>query len=192
MKIQIRRAGRVEEKEAYAKALEWFFSFPSRELTLSDLSLELKISKTTANNIVRQLSDEGFLKKETLGRTWRIAYNQNQPNFIARKIGYNIIKIYESGILGEIHKRIPNPKAVILFGSYRKGDDVENSDIDLAVETADDKEPRILKLGNVRQIGYRKNVPVNIFIFSRKKIDLNVFANIANGIVLEGFLEVRP
>ena len=41
-------------------------------------------------------------------------------------------------------------------------------------------------------IGYRKNVPVNVHVFSRNKIDLNLFANIANGIILEGFLEVRP
>ena len=44
----------------------------------------------------------------------------------------------------------------------------------------------------MQALGYRKNIKVNLHVFSRKHIDLNVFANIANGIVLNGFLEVRP
>ena len=51
---------------------------------------------------------------------------------------------------------------------------------------------QIIGLGVVEQLGYRKNVPINLYIFSRNKIDLNLFANIANGFVLDGFLEVRP
>ncbi|MBI3026708.1 nucleotidyltransferase domain-containing protein [Candidatus Woesearchaeota archaeon] len=100
--------------------------------------------------------------------------------------------IYESNITKEINKVIDNPRAIILFGSYRKGDDTENSDIDLAVEVLDDKEIEILKFGVFPSFGYRKNVVVNLHIFSRNKIDLNLFANIANGIVLEGFLEAKP
>jgi hypothetical protein len=49
----------------------------------------------------------------------------------------------------------------------------------------------IIQLGRV-DIGYRKNVLVNLHLFTRNRVDLNLFANIANGIVLEGFLEARP
>ena len=49
-----------------------------------------------------------------------------------------------------------------------------------------------MRLGIVEQLGYRKKVNVNLHVFSRNKIDLNLFVNIANGIVLDGFLEVRP
>ena len=44
----------------------------------------------------------------------------------------------------------------------------------------------------LEKLGFRKNVKVNIHIFSRNKIDLNLFTNIANGIVLDGLLEVHP
>jgi predicted nucleotidyltransferase len=80
----------------------------------------------------------------------------------------------------------------MLFGSYRRGDDTEKSDIDIAVEILEDKELQIFELGKIAEFGYRENVPVNLHVFSRKKIDLNLFSNIANGFVLEGFLEVRP
>ena len=55
-----------------------------------------------------------------------------------------------------------------------------------------DEEVKIFELGILPEFGHRKNVLVNLYIFSRNKIDLNLFSNIANGIVLEGFLEVRP
>lgn len=188
---KIRGADPREEWEAGIKTINWFFSFPNIEMSLNDLSRELEISKTTANRIVTQLVNEGFLEKKVLGKTWRISCNQNHYYFRTRKIGYNLIMIYESGILEEIHKRIPSPRATILFGSYRKGDDTEESDIDIAVEVLDDEDVRIFELGEVPQLGYRKNVRVNLHVFSRNKIDLNLFSNIANGIVLEGFLEVR-
>ena len=89
-------------------------------------------------------------------------------------------------------KKIPNAKSIILFGSCRKGDDTEKSDIDIAVEIVENTELEISKMGNLEQFGYRKNIPINLHIFSRNKIDLNLFSNIANGIVLSGFLETKP
>jgi predicted DNA-binding transcriptional regulator len=181
-----------EFSEVYLKIVNWFFSFPTKEVSLTDLSRELKIAKTTAGRIVAQLIEEGFLKKEILGRTWRIYCNKDHIYNRSRKICYNLNTIYESPILGQIHEMIPNSRAIILFGSYRKGDDNEKSDIDIAVEVLNNEDVKIVQLGVFKQFGYRKEVPVNLYIFSRNKVDLNLFANIANGIVLEGFLEVRP
>ena len=55
-----------------------------------------------------------------------------------------------------------------------------------------DEDVKIVELGVLPEFGYRKDVLVNLYIFSRNKADLNLFSNIANGIVLEGFLEARP
>ena len=181
-----------EETEAYFKIMHWFFAYPNIEMSLNDISQELKISKTTANRVVMQLLDEGFLKKEVLGRIWRISCNLEHAYNLTRKISHNLSIVYESGILDEIHKLIPNSRAIVLFGSYRKGDDTEESDIHIAVEVLDNEAVRIIELGILPQLGYRKNVMVNLNIYSRNKIDLNMFSNIANGIVLEGFLEVHP
>ncbi|MEK6891655.1 MAG: nucleotidyltransferase domain-containing protein [Nanoarchaeota archaeon] len=187
----------IEENQAYLKILNWFFSFPNMEVSLNDLSQQLRISKTTANKIVSELERKGFLKKEVLGRIWRISCNQNHPYNFTRKIAYNLSWVYESVIINltkeiVLKDRGITPRAIILFGSYRKGDDTEKSDIDIAVEVLDNKDTQVIQLGVLPQFGYRTKVPINLHIFSRNKIDLNLFANIANGIVLEGFLEVRP
>lgn len=181
-----------ELNEAYVKTLNWFFSFPTREMSLNDLKDALHLSKTTVKRTVQKLINEGFLNREIIGKLWRISCNQKHYYNFTRKIGHHLILLYESGILNAIHDKIPNPCAVILFGSYRKGDDTDKSDIDIAVEVLGDDELKITELGVMKEFGNRKNVPVNLHVFSRNKINLNLFANIANGIVLEGFLEVRP
>lgn len=182
----------INEAGAKLKVLYWFFAFPNRETSLSDLAKETRISKTTANKVVRQLTNEGFLKKEVLGKIWRISCNQDHEYNSTLKIPYNLSQIYESGIIRDVYKKTSNPKTIILFGSYRKGDDTEKSDIDIAVEVLSKEGIKIETLGIIDKLGYRKNISVNLHIFSRNKTDINLFSNIANGIVLEGFLEARP
>ncbi|HLD03118.1 MAG TPA: nucleotidyltransferase domain-containing protein [Candidatus Nanoarchaeia archaeon] len=179
-------------EHAWEKVIHWFFAYPTDELSLSNLCRELKISKTSASEVVRELENEGFIEKKVLGRVWRLKANQEHPYFTSKKIASNLMMVYESGIIPVVLGRFPNSRAIVLFGSYRKGDDMQESDIDIAVEVLDNKPVRIIGLGNINQFGFRKNVKVNAHVFSRNHVDLNLFANIANGIVLHGFLEVRP
>jgi len=181
----------LEFLTAYLKVMYWFFDYPDVPITLSDLASELEISKTTAYKVVTHFIHEGFLFKEQIGRAWRITCNLSHPYNITRKIPYHLQLVYESGILHAINEQFPDNIAIVLFGSYRRGDDVHDSDLDIAVEVPEVEEVMRIDFGRV-DLGFRKNVPVNLLVFSRDKIDLNLFANIANGIVLQGFLEVRP
>ena len=174
------------------KAICWFFAYPHSELSLTDLAKKLKISKTNANRVILELVEKGFLKLQVLGKIWRISCNLKHKYNINRKIAHNFFQVTESNIIEYITQSIPSFSNIILFGSYRKGDDDENSDIDIAVEVLDKKNLEIIELGIIKKLGYRKDIKVNIHLFNRKNIDLNLFSNIANGIVLDGFLEVRP
>jgi hypothetical protein len=180
----------LELNESYRKCIQWFFAYPDRDIGLTYLAEMIGVAKTTARKIVLKLIEEGFLFKEELGKVWRISCNKNHPYNHSVKIAFNLELAYQSGILPEIYKIVPNARAIILFGSYRKGDDTEKSDIDIAAEVIGNEDLRIIQLGILPQIGYRKNVAVNLHVFSRNKIDLNLFSNIINGIILEGFLEV--
>ncbi len=179
-----------ETNPAYNKVLYWFFSFPIKETTLNDLVKETNISKTTANKVINDLIKESFIKREVIGKTWKISCNIDHPYNKSKKICYNLELIYNSGLINEINKKYNLPKVIILFGSYRKGDDTEKSDIDIALEILGDKKLEIKEFIKFKNMGYRKDVKINLHIFSRKNINSNLFANISNGIVLDGFLEV--
>ena len=172
--------------------MHWFFAHPTREASLNEIVKQVKISKTTANRVISRLKKEEFLNIKTLGKIWRISCNQEHEFNTTKKIPYNLELIADSGIVKKILEVIPNSRSIILFGSYRKGDDIETSDLDIAVETLNNKEIEIINLGTIPELGYKKNVKVNILKFSRTKIDLNLFSNLANGIVLYGFFEARP
>lgn len=180
----------TETNEAYNKVLYWFFSFPDSKISLTELVKKTKISKKNASKIVNSLADDGFLLKEVFGKSWVISCNKIHFFNNTRKIAFNLSMIYNSDILYEIKKIVANFQAIILFGSYRKGDDIDKSDIDIAVNVLGNKTMKIEELGKIRKFGYRKDVRVNLHIFSKDNIDKNLFSNIANGIVLEGFLEV--
>lgn len=173
------------------KCLAWFYAYPRTKIGLTNIAKSINSSKTATKQIIESLIQTQFIHRDIVGKAWLLSANQKHPYFITKKIPYNLSMVYESGILAAIYKLIPSPRAVILFGSYRWGTDVEESDIDIAVEIIDNKELQIIPLGTIEQLGYRKNVPVNLHVFSRNKIDLNLFTNLANGIVLDGLLEVR-
>ena len=182
----------VEQLErTFNKCLIWFYSYPTTKIGLSDLSKNISSSKTATKQIVEYLIQIQFLNRDIIGKAWLLYTNQKHQFFITKKIPYNLSTIYESGIIEAVYKIIPSHRSIILFGSYRWGTDVEESDIDIGVEVLDKQDIRIIQLGIIQQLGFRKNVKVNAHVFSRNKIDLNLFSNIANGIVLDGFLEVR-
>ena len=170
---------------AYGEVQRFFFAFPEKTPSLTQLAQALSMNKGTASRVVRRLEDEGFLAVEVLGRIWRITCSPEHAYHRTRKVPYHVSLILDSGIVERIRNAHPMG-AIILYGSVRKGDDVESSDIDLAIESNSD---RIESFGTI-DLGYRASVPVNVRFFSRKRIDPHLFSNIGNGIVLDGFLEV--
>lgn len=190
--VNIINATRRYETDAYWRVQYLFFAFPDKVLSLSDIANLLDIHKTTANKCIKLLAEQKFLNIEVIGRVWRISCNNRHSFLITRKVPYHLQLIYETGIVEAIKQKVPSAKSITLFGSYRKGDDVAQSDIDIAVEVVDQTQEAIKQIGVVKKLGMRKDVPINIHIFTRKKISLNLFNNIANGIVLDGFLEVQP
>src|SRR3989338_1497380 len=172
---------------ARQKVMELFYKFPEKEFSLSDIAKEARVAKANLGVILASLDSIEFIKIEKLAKIWRVKANQENWMFKRAKIVYNLNFIYQSGLIDFLNDSYNNPKAIILFGSFRKGEDTSKSDIDIAIEMEDAKEYKIVELE--KEIMGRKT---NLHLFNRKVIDKNLFNNIANGIVLSGFLEVRP
>lgn len=178
-------------KTAYQKILYLFFDFPEREFGFNEVANLTKVAKKTASNIINSLLKENFLKRKIIGKSWLIKCNLFHEYNKTLKRAYNLEKVYSSQIIDKIKQKFPGYKSIILFGSYGKGDDTEKSDIDIAVEISGNQNLRIEGFGKIKKINYRKNIPVNLHLFSREHINNNLFSNIANGIILDGFLEVK-
>ncbi len=193
--IKIDKIELMKIANAKQKILYWFFSFPTCETGLNDLASDLEISKVSAKKAIEILIEEEFLNKKVYGKAWRITCNPDHVYNFSSKVSFNlelVSQLYFLELRKLILEKIGTPKSVSLFGSYRKGDDTKKSDLDIAIEISGSNKAKIIELGNVQKLGHRSNVKVNAYVYSRKNVDINLFSNIANGIVLEGFLEVKP
>jgi len=173
------------------RILQVLFSWPDKEFSLSDLAKEAKVAKANIGEILDEFNDLEIIEIIKLSSIWRIKANQKSWNFIRAKIVYNLNFIYQSGLVEFLNEQFKNPKSISLFGSFRKGEDVSDSDIDIAIETYESRAYGTIQLDKLS--GFEKIIgrKIQIHLFNREKIDLNLFNNIANGIVLLGFLEVK-
>jgi len=166
--------------------------FPEREFSLSDLAQEAGVAKANIGKILEWLYKIDFIRIEKLTKIWRIRANQGSPNYTKIKIIFNLTGIYMSGLIETLNEKYRNPKAIILFGSYRKGEDISTSDIDIAIEMDEITKYKTVRIKELETIEKKLCRKIQIHFFNRKAVDINLFNNIANGIVLSGFLEVRP
>lgn len=173
------------------RVLQVLFLYPDKEFSLTDLAKEAGVAKANIGEILRDLQKKDFIKIEKLTKIWRIKANQFNERFLKLKTVYNLNLIYQSNLIEFLNFYFKNPKAIILFGSFRKAEDISNSDIDIAVEIDEKVGHKLLELKELKELEKRIKRRFQIHLFDRKSIDENLFNNIANGIVLSGFLEVR-
>jgi len=171
--------------------MEFLFRYPDKEFSLSDLAKLASVRKSNMGTILKELEDIGFIEISKLANLWRIKANQQGLIYIRSKIVYNLNFAYQSGLVDFLIDYFKNPKAIVLFGSFRKGEDISNSDIDIAIETEEAKEYEIIGLRELADFENRIGKKIQIHLFNMKNIDINVLNNITNGIVLWGFLEVK-
>ena len=159
------------------KLMELFFDFPNNKFTLREISRATKIPKSTVQNYLAKLKSDGLATKENQASNTRF--------FKVKKINYFIEKIYNSGLIEHLNK-IFAPSCIILFGSFRKGDSVKESDVDIFIETTKKIEPDLSD--------FEEKLKHKIQIF--RETDINrlpprLFNNIINGIKLEGYFKIK-
>jgi len=176
---------------ARQRIAEILFKYPDKEFSLSDLAIEAQVNKSNIGAILDDYRERGFIEITKLSKIWRIKANQTNWYFQKSKIVYNLNFIYQSGLVEFLVDYFKNPKAVILFGTFRNGADISSSDIDIAVESDEVETYEILSLKELDDFEKSIGRKIQIHLFNRKAVDINLFNNIANGFVLGGFLEVQ-
>ena len=190
--IGIKNYHKYYTQTAVQKVMELFCKYPEKEFSLSDIARLAGVAKTNLGEVLSGLEKIGFIQIEKLSKIWRIKANQKNWQFLRNKIIYNLNFVYQSGLVEFLYDLYNHPKSITLFGSFRKGEDISNSDIDIAVENDDFKEYKIRGLRELFEFEKAISRKIQVHEFNRNKIDKGLFNNIANGIVLMGFLEVRP
>lgn len=168
---------------------EPFFRFPTKEYTLKDISKSIHLAHTSVKSNLQYLIRVGLIqrRKEKKGKRRFPLYRANRDNklFIQYKKIYNLQALLESGFIAFLEKQLL-PKSIVVFGSYQRGEDTEESDLDIFVETKKED----LNLTNFeKKLARKVELHFNEHFTSYPKELKN---NIINGIVVHGFLEGYP
>ena len=149
-----------------------------------EIAQELKVSPTAVSSAVKQLEKKGLIKLEKTKTINFISFNRDNQKALEMKRVENLKNIYLSGLSDYLHHSLAG-STIILFGSYSRGEDTVNSDIDIATIGRKDK---FLELERYEKILNRK---INInFYNSWKDIHKHLKNNILNGIILHGSVEL--
>lgn len=170
-------------KDNNLKVMELFFKFPYRSFHIRELARLTGLSSTGMIKIVKRLKKEHLLvsRREKITEEIRPDF---EGRFLLMKRLYNLHSLYDSGLIEHIKKFYELPKGIILFGSYSNGIDTEKSDIDLAIITKNKEMP---DLDMYESKLMRK---INLHLIDLNKVGKNFKNSLANGIVLEGFVEL--
>jgi predicted nucleotidyltransferase len=136
----------------------------------------------SVRNHVKNLENKGFIKKEKTGVYESYVSNRNEL-FKIYKRNDVLLRLHESGLIDFLVDSF-TPDAIVLFGSASRGEDIEDSDVDLLI-IAKEKE---VDLKNFEK-KLRRKITLH-FEVSISDIPKELLNNIINGIVLYGYLKV--
>lgn len=158
-----------------------FAKNPTKPYQVRELSREIRLAHTSIKIHLKELEKNNLIKKGKIGVYKAYKANSDDENFRFYKKIANIINLKESGVVKELENKA-TPDAVVLFGSYSKGEDTEKSDIDIFI---------IAKEKKVDLTKYEKKLNRKIQLFFSEdvgKVPKELQNNISNGIILSGFV----
>ncbi|MBI1968949.1 nucleotidyltransferase domain-containing protein [Candidatus Woesearchaeota archaeon] len=146
----------------------------------------LHVSQPAVMKALPGLDKERFItvKQDPLSKRWAIGLDKENRRVLHLKRADNLRHLYESGLSDFLENAFAGG-TIILFGSYSRGDDLENSDIDIAIIGRKEKK---INLSTYEALLERK-ITLQ-FYESWGKIHKHLKENLCNGIVLVGGVEL--
>lgn len=163
---------------------EYFFVNPSAKLRVREIERKLSLPLPSVIRYCKELVEEEILIIHSIGKVKCYTASRSDKYLLEKRL-YNIKQIFKSGLIAYLKIELSNP-GIVLFGSYAKGEDLENSDIDLYIETPSKKQLNLDK--------FKKILKREIQLIQHKNLkeihNSHLANNIINGITLNSYIEV--
>ena len=168
--------------------MDVFMESDGRWFHLRELARTAGISPRTAKKMATGCIKPGLLEQKRERNLLLFRANRSSEAFRLEKTEWNLRKIRDSGILGYLDREL-NAPCIVLFGSWSRGENTENSDIDLFVLSESARELDLDRFES--RLGAR----IQLFRLDKKefrklqKKSPELAHNIINGRILSGYLD---
>lgn len=165
---------------------KYFMQNPSAKLRIRQVEKTLNLSLPSVIRYLNNLVEENILRKELIGNITFFTSNFDSNEYKLEKKLFNLKLIYESKLIEYLKINFSNPN-IVLFGSFLYGEDLEESDIDIFIQTP-------IKTKIQLPENFQKLLKRQIQIFQFKDIfkieNIELRNNIINGYLINGYIEV--
>lgn len=181
------RKQEIPEKEISKreKLERFFYKNPNSEPHLRELGRTLELSTGFVSEKISSLVEKGIVIQKQKGNMKIFAANTSSKDYIRHKKAYNLDEILTSDLIHEIENQL-YPDVLVLFGSFLKGTDTVESDIDLAVINGREKNLDLSKY----EKEFERSINL-VQIISLEDSEDEFVNTLINGFVLSGYLEVK-
>ena len=164
------------------KITELVFKNPEKWVHIRKMARLLKVSPNSIRKNIDKLKKIGIVQEQKEGVMIKYRANLEEESYKREKMLHNLRSIYSSGIVDFLYE-LYSPKAIVLFGSYSRGEDTSTSDIDIGILTSNRRRP------DLRIFEKKLSRKIQLSLFTKKEVSKEFFNNIVNGIVLKGFMK---
>lgn len=168
------------QKCSIIKVLEVFFREPTTIHFIREIGNKIKLAPTSVKNHVNELLNMGLIKEKKSKPFDGYIANRENDRFLFNKRIYNLYTLeeFKEKIIELLH-----PKAIIVFGSYLLGEDIETSDIDILIIS------KVKSELDLKKFEKKLKRSINILTVDKlSRLDKNIQKKIINGFVLYGGL----
>ena len=123
----------IIQKCSLWKVAEIFFEEPTKIHFIKEISRKINLATTSVKVHLQKLTEQGIIEQVKSEPFNGFKAKRENPEFIFNKKIANLMLIENSGLIEKLKEKYP--ASIILYGSYNKGEDIENSDIDFFVDS---------------------------------------------------------
>jgi predicted nucleotidyltransferase len=148
-----------------AKILGWLFTHPDESFFVRQIALILKEDPTNVSREMARLEDLGILRSKRNGNLKHFQTNQECPFFEELKG----LVLKTTGVAGRIRaslERLAGIELAFIYGSYAKGEEKADSDVDLLIIGNVDMDRLDSNLGKLEKMLGRE---INYLLYSMEE-----------------------
>ena len=164
------------QKCSLLEVLEVFFKEPTKIHFIREISRRIRLAPTSVRNHIGSLLKQEMIMRKKGDPFDGFVANRDAEKFRFYKRTYNLASLFE---LKQLIQEDLAPKEIRIFGSYTRGEDVENSDIDILIISKVKKELEYKDLE--KKLGRNLH---SIVVSSFKELESSLQENIVRGWVL--------
>ncbi len=146
----------------------------------------LEVTPPAVMKALPALETEGLitLQQDAESKRWAIQLRRDDHRALQLKRADNLRQVYETGLADRLEQEFAGA-TIILFGSYARGEDTINSDLDIAIIG---RKAKMIDLSRYEKM-LEREININAYA-SFATIHKRLKENLCNGIVLFGGIEL--